>query len=93
MKIGNKITTYRDAGVKGGGVGRAGEGAIAPPVMGRSVNPIPTRGADFACHITTTPTPPRFLDDAASLYCEFFFQEFLLEKTDDRAIKHFKNAA
>ena len=30
-----------------------GKGAISCPIFGRSVNPIPTRGADYAHHITT----------------------------------------
>ena len=44
--------------------GRAG-GAAAPPDFGRSVNPISTRGADYAHHSTTC--PPGFLTLAASL--------------------------
>ena len=40
-------------------------GALAPSVFGRSVNPILTRGADYAHHITTGPST--FLDGAASL--------------------------
>ena len=35
--------------VASGGAG----GARAPPVFGRTVNPISTRGADYAHHITT----------------------------------------
>ena len=42
-----------------------GGGACAPPSFGISVNPIRTKGADYARHITTG--PPIFLDDAASL--------------------------
>ena len=30
------------------------EGALAPPEFGSSVNPIPTRGADYAHHITAS---------------------------------------
>ena len=38
------------------GVARGGaEGARAPPEFGRSVNPIETRGADYAPHKTTSP--------------------------------------
>ena len=44
---------------------RGGGGAISPSVFGRSVNPILTREADYAHHITTAPPP--FLDGAASL--------------------------
>ena len=29
------------------------EPGVAPPIFGRSVNPIPTSGADYAHHITT----------------------------------------
>jgi hypothetical protein len=32
-------------------------GARGPPVFGRSVNPILTRGVDYAHHITTAPPP------------------------------------
>ena len=40
------------------GVARGGaEGALAPPEFGRSVDPIQTRGADYAPH--TTASPPR----------------------------------
>ena len=53
------VLCYRDAG--GGGAG----GACAPPSFGISVNPIRTKGGDYARHITTG--PPIFLDDAASL--------------------------
>ena len=50
---------YRDAARGGAG------GAAAPPDFGRSVNPISTRGADYAHHSTTC--PPGFLTLAASL--------------------------
>jgi len=33
-------------------------GASAPPMFGRTVNPISTRGADYALHSTTS--PPNF---------------------------------
>ena len=39
--------------------GSAG-GAMAPPIFGTSVNPISTKGADYAPHITTG--TPRFSD-------------------------------
>ena len=39
----------RDAGAGGAG------GARAPPSFGISVNPIRTKGADYARHITTVP--------------------------------------
>ena len=48
----------------GGGAG----GARAPPSFGISVNPIRTKGADYARHITTV--PPIFLDDLAFLIGE-----------------------
>ena len=92
MKICNKITTYRDAGVKGGGAGRAG-GNCRPPVMGRSVNPIPTRGADFACHITTPPTPQDFWTMRRLCTVNSLFKNSYWTKTDDRAMKIFKNVA
>ena len=44
--------------------GRAGW-ALAHPEFGSSVNPIATRGADYAHHITTS--PPGFENPAASL--------------------------
>ena len=40
-------------------------GASAPPVFDRSVNPISTRGADYALHSTTS--PPGFSDLATAL--------------------------
>ena len=39
--------------------------ALAHPEFGSSVNPITTRGADYAHHITAS--PPRFENPAASL--------------------------
>ena len=39
---------------------------LAQPEIGSSVNPITTRGADYAHHITAS--PPRFENPAASLY-------------------------
>ena len=50
---------------RGAGGDRGDQDPLVPPVFGRSVNPIPTRGADYAHHITTI--PPRFFDGAASL--------------------------
>ena len=48
------------------GVARGGaEGARAPPEFGRSVNPIQTRGADYAPH--TTASPPGFKNISTSL--------------------------
>ena len=41
------------------------EWALAHPEFGSSVNPITTRGADYARHITAS--PPGFEDPAASL--------------------------
>ena len=43
-------------GVVLGGAGGASGGAKAPPDFGRSVNPISTRGTDYA-HLNTTGTP------------------------------------
>ena len=42
--------------------------ALAPPVFGQTVNPISTRGADYAHH--SNPSPPRFSDgcDGPNLY-------------------------
>ena len=42
--------------------------ALAHPEFGSSVNPITTRGADYAHHITAI--PPGFEIPAASLYME-----------------------
>ena len=42
-------------------------GACAPPVFGRTANPISTRGADYAHH--STKCPPRFSDLATALTC------------------------
>ena len=41
------------------GAGGGGAGAMVPPDFDRSVNPISTRGLDYAHHITTCPS--RFL--------------------------------
>ena len=41
-----------------------------PPIYGYKLILFGPRGADYACHITTAPLPPIFLEDAASLlYC------------------------
>ena len=47
--------------VVSGGVG----GALAPPEFGSSVNPITTRGADYAHNFTAS--PPGFENPVASL--------------------------
>ena len=47
MSSDNKHLVFpRDSGVRG-----AGWGGNCPPVIGKSVNPIPIRGADYAHHI------------------------------------------
>ena len=48
--------------------------ALAHPELWRLVNPIITRGADFAHRITTC--PPRFENLAASLKVDFESQNF-----------------
>ena len=58
-------------GVVPGGAG----GAMAPPDFGRSVNPISTRGRDYA-HLITTGTPG-FSDLPTALNCMHAFR-FLL---------------
>ena len=45
--------------------GAGGWGTIALPAFGLSVNPIPTRGADYA-HLITTPPPQIYGRYAAS---------------------------
>ena len=50
--------------VASGGAG----GALAPPVFGQSVNPISTRGADYAHHSTTSPPGFSNLATGLSLY-------------------------
>ena len=52
--------------------------ALAHPEFGSSVNPIKTRGADYAHHITDS--PPGFEIPAASLIC--------YKKEDLKALKH-----
>ena len=47
---------------------RGAEGASAPPIFGQTVNPIATRGADYAHHSTTS--PPVFSNLATALICE-----------------------
>jgi hypothetical protein len=44
-----------------------GWGAKAPPVFGQTVNPISTRGVDYAHHSTTS--LPGFSDLATALSC------------------------
>ena len=45
---------------------RWAEWALAHPELGSSVNPITTRGADYAHHITAS--PPGFENPAAALF-------------------------
>ena len=52
--ISNRKTKTPDRGVDRGDAG----GTRAPAEIGRSVNPIQTRGADYAPHITTSPPNP-----------------------------------
>ena len=52
-----------------------GQGGLAHPDFGSSVNPITTRGADYAHHITAS--PPGFENPAAALHlilsgCEIY---------------------
>ena len=47
-------------------------GAMAPPVFGRSVNPISTRGADYAHHITAG--TPGFSDLPTALHSTRYFK-------------------
>ena len=47
-------------GVASGGSGGSGRGGRSPPKFVSSVNPIPTRGTDYAHHITTCPPPTEF---------------------------------
>ena len=46
----DKICNSLPRAVVSGGAG----GALAPPELGSSVNPIPTEGADYAHHITAS---------------------------------------
>ena len=48
-------------------VASGGLGALAPPVFGRTVNPISTRRADYYAHHSTTSPPPGFSDLATAL--------------------------
>ena len=50
--------------------------AMAHPDFGRSVNPISTRGTDYARLINTAGTPG-FSDLPTALTCKFFFLSFL----------------
>ena len=56
-----------------------GEGALAPPVFGQTVNPISTRGTDYTHHSTTS--PPRISDLATGLppkiVLTYFFRRHL----------------
>ena len=49
-----------------------GWGNVSPPVFGQTVNPISTRGADYAHHSTTS--PPKFSDLATALLSSNYFQ-------------------
>ena len=51
--------------------------ALAHLEFGSSVNPITTRGADYAHHITAS--PPGFENPAASLQKTIFYLNILLE--------------
>ena len=51
--------------------------ALAQPEFWSSVNPITTRGADDAHHVTAS--PPGFENPAASLLKTFFYLNILLE--------------
>ena len=52
------INSHRVAGE--GGLGKRGLYLPSNPIFGRSVNPISTRGSDYAPLITTRPLPPIF---------------------------------
>ena len=56
--------------------------ALAHPEFVSSVNPITTRGADYAHHITAS--PPGFENPAAALMCfsKWFLKTIFLLKTD-----------
>ena len=43
-------------------------GALAPPIFGQTVNPISTRGADYAHHITTSPPDFQTLRQPCTVY-------------------------
>ena len=57
--------------------GTGGGGALVPAVFGRSVNPISTRGTDYA-HLCTT-CPPGFSDLAKGLLAMTGFAVYALE--------------
>ena len=57
-------------------------GASAPPMFGRTVNPISTRGADYAHHSTTSPL--KFSDLATAL-----FDHKATDSEIDAVVKHF----
>ena len=50
--------------------GAGGLWGMAPRDFENSVSPIPTRGADYAHHITTPPPYTEFLDLPTALYIE-----------------------
>ena len=58
VKLAGYLIIIRDAG--GGG-----EGNCPSQFFGTSVNPIPTKGADYAHHITTSPPPLRIFRPSA----------------------------
>ena len=60
----SSVVVSHDRAVGAGG--KAG-GALPPPNFGRSVNPVWTRGANYARHITTCP-PPGFSDLPMALW-------------------------
>ena len=64
LKITNFIINISKVYIAGPSSG-GGWGASAPPNFDRSVNPISTRGADYAHHSTTS--PPGFSDLATGL--------------------------
>ena len=50
-----------------------------PPVFGRTVNPISTRGgADYSNRSATSPTPPGFSDHATALRLCTYIPDLLL---------------
>ena len=53
-------------------------GALAPPMFGRTVNPISTRGADYARHSTTS--PPKFSDLATALNSTHYLKGLYVDK-------------
>ena len=60
--------------------------ALAHPEFGSSVNPITTRGTDYAHHITAS--LPGFENPAASLYihCPLFIHRYIFSNFAHRAL-------